>query len=595
MDNRNIILAVALSIAILVGFEMYFSSKRPVPPKDGQSQSQQAQPQKGATQPSSPQASTTPSAQPSIPQATTASGVPTVPGVPTAALAATRKAILKQGPRIRISTPSLHGSIDLMGGRIDDLTLAGHRETLDKNSDEIVLLIPKGDKKAYFADFGWVSADGQAVPGADTLWKADGKALSHETPVTLSWDNGQGLKFTRTYSVDNKYMFTVSQKVENTGKKAATLFPYGLISRRTTPEVSGFYIIHEGLLGVANSTLKEIDYEDIKEQGQVKEASKGGWLGITDKYWMAALVPDQSAQVNARYTYRKDSGDDLFQVDYLSAAVTVTPGSSSGAENRLFAGAKEVATMDAYNETLGIDRFDLTIDFGWFYFLTKPIFYALLYINGVVMNFGLSIILLTIFIKLVFFPLANKSYTSMSRMKKLAPQMTTLRERFADDKQRLNQEMMELYKREKVNPASGCLPILIQIPVFFALYKVLFVNIEMRHAPFFGWIKDLSAADPTTIFNLFGLIPWTPPEFLMIGVWPLIMGVSMFLQQKLNPQPTDPMQAKIFLFLPIMFTFLLARFPAGLVIYWAVNNILSMAQQWLIMKRMGISGKDALK
>jgi YidC/Oxa1 family membrane protein insertase len=310
---------------------------------------------------------------------------------------------------------------------------------------------------------------------------------------------------------------------------------------------------------------------------------------------MTALVPDQKTEVKTRFYYRKESGDDVYQIDYLSKAVSVAPGASIVAENRLFAGAKPVSVMDGYNETLGIDRFDLTIDFGWFYFLTKPIFYALLYINNIVLNFGISIILLTMGIKLVFFPLANKSYTSMSRMKKLTPQITKLRERFKDDKTHLNQEMMELYKREKVNPAAGCLPILIQIPVFFALYKVLFVNIEMRHAPFFGWIKDLSAADPTSIFNLFGLIPWTPPDFLMIGIWPLIMGVSMFLQQKLNPQPTDPMQAKLFLFLPILFTFLLARFPAGLVIYWAVNNVLSMAQQWVIMRRMGISGKDALK
>ncbi|MEE8351220.1 MAG: membrane protein insertase YidC, partial [Rhodospirillales bacterium] len=353
--------------------------------------------------------------------------------------------------------------------------------------------------------------------------------------------------------------------------------------------------LHEGPMGVANETLQEISYDDLKEKGQIKETSKGGWIGFTDKYWLAALVPDQNAQTNSRYIYRKDQAQDVYQVDYLSAPIIVAPGKSGEAKSRLFAGAKEVTVIDAYNEDLSIDRFDLAIDFGLFYFLTKPIFYALLYINGIVLNFGISIILLTLLIKLAFFPLANKSYTSMSAMKKLAPQMKKMRERYADDKTKLNEEMMALYKREKVNPASGCLPILIQIPVFFALYKVLFINIEMRHAPFFGWIKDLSAADPTSVFNLFGLIPWTPPDFLMIGVWPLIMGISMFLQQKLNPQPTDPMQAKIFLFLPIMFTFLLARFPAGLVIYWAVNNVLSMAQQWMIMRRMGITGKQALK
>ena len=433
------------------------------------------------------------------------------------------------------------------------------------------------------------------MPGPNTLWKSDRNTLSPDSPVTLTWNNGKGLKFNRIFSVDDKYMFSIKQSVINTSTKTEIIYPYGLISRRTTPEVSGFYIIHEGLMGVGNSTLEEIDYSELQEKGQINGTTTGGWLGITDKYWMTALIPDQKIEIKSRYYYRKESGEDIYQVDYLSDALTVTPGASIVTENMFFAGAKQVSVMDAYNETLNIDRFDLTIDFGWFYFLTKPIFYALLYINNVVQNFGVSIILLTIFIKLVFFPLANKSYTSMSRMKKLAPQMASLRERFGDDKQRLNQEMMELYKREKVNPASGCLPILIQIPVFFALYKVLFVNIEMRQAPFFGWIKDLSAADPTSLFNLFGIIPWTPPDFLIVGVWPLIMGASMYLQQKLNPQPADPMQAKIFQFLPIMFTFLLARFPAGLVIYWAVNNVLSMGQQWIIMKRMGISTKEALK
>lgn len=593
IDNRNMILAVVLSIAILVGFEMFFAKTRPTPPPDSQAQSQQA-PSATASKTAPPASGPQTPDRPTAAQAP-ATAVPTIPGLPTVAQAKPRQNILKQTPRVKINTPRLHGSISLVGGRIDDLTLADYRETLDPDSDEIVLLIPKGDQMAYYAEFGWVSGDGQPMPGPDTLWRASGKTLSSETPVTLTWDNGQGLKFNRTFSVDDKYMFTVTQAVANTGSNTATLYPYGLISRRTTPEVSGFYIIHEGLMGVGNSTLKEIDYDDLQEQGQVKGTTTGGWLGITDKYWLTALVPDQKTQVKTRFYYRKESGDDVYQVDYLSDPVSVAPGTNTVVENRLFAGAKEVSIMDGYNETLMIDRFDLTIDFGWFYFLTKPIFYALLYINGVVQNFGVSIILLTVFIKLAFFPLANKSYTSMSRMKKLAPQMKDLRERFGDDKQRLNQEMMELYKREKVNPASGCLPILIQIPVFFALYKVLFVNIEMRQAPFFGWIKDLSAADPTSMFNLFGLIPWTPPDFLMIGVWPLIMGVSMYLQQKLNPQPADPMQARIFQFLPIMFTFLLARFPAGLVIYWAVNNVLSMAQQWVIMKRMGISAKDALK
>jgi len=594
IDNKNLIMAVVLSIAILVGFETFFA-KKPVAPPPGEKAGKQVA--AGKT-PSAAIPAAVPTAAPSATTAPNAQGaaIPSIPGAPQGTeFAASIQAALKKGPRIRINTPRLHGSITLTGGIIDDLTLANYRETLKPDSPEIVLLTPQGTEKAYFAQYGWVAPGGEPVPGGDAVWQADGKTLSPETPITLTWDNGKGLKFLRTFAIDKNYMFSITQKVKNTSPKAATLHSFGLISRRGTPEVTGFYILHEGLVGVANNTLKEISYDDLKEQGQVKETAKGGWVGFTDKYWLAALVPDQNAQVNSRYVYRKDQGKDIYQVDYLSAPITVQPGKTGEVKSRLFAGAKEVTVIDAYNDNLGIDRFDLAIDFGLFYFLTKPIFYALLYINGIVLNFGISIILLTMLIKLAFFPLANKSYTSMSAMKKLAPQMKKMRERYADDKTKLNEEMMALYKREKVNPASGCLPILIQIPVFFALYKVLFINIEMRHAPFFGWIKDLSAADPTTIFNLFGLIPWTPPDFLMIGVWPLIMGVSMFLQQKLNPQPTDPMQAKIFLFLPIMFTFLLARFPAGLVIYWAVNNILSMAQQWMIMRRMGITGKDALK
>ena len=591
IDNRNMILAVILSIAILVGFEMFFAKTRPAPSLDSQVQpSQTLSTKKDLATPNTSGPQT-----PGSLTAASSSVVPNIPSLPTASQIKPRLNILKQSPRINIDTPNLHGTISLLGGRIDDLTLANYRETLDPDSDEIVILLPKGDPKAYYAEFGWVSADNQNMPGPNTIWQTNDRILSPNNSVTLTWDNDQGLKFSRTFSVDDQYMFTITQAVANTGKKLATIFPYGLISRRTTPEVSGFYIIHEGLIGVGDSTLKEIDYSELQEQGQIKGTTTGGWLGITDKYWMTALVPDQNTEIKTRYYFHKENGDDVYQVDYLANAISVPPGARNVVKNQLFAGAKQVSIMDAYNENLNIDRFDLTIDFGWFYFLTKPIFYALLYINNIVQNFGVSIIVLTVFIKLVFFPLANKSYTSMSRMKKLAPQMTSLRERYGEDKQRLNQEMMELYKREKVNPASGCLPILIQIPVFFALYKVLFVNIEMRQAPFFGWIKDLSAADPTSLFNLFGLIPWTPPDFLIVGVWPLIMGVSMYLQQKLNPQPADPMQAKIFQFLPIMFTFLLARFPAGLVIYWAVNNVLSMGQQWIIMRRMGISTKDALK
>jgi YidC/Oxa1 family membrane protein insertase len=476
----------------------------------------------------------------------------------------------------------------LAGGDIDDLLLIDYREELDPDSQEIVLLSPSGAPKAYYARFGWVGADGVRVPDADTPWRADSTTLKPGRPVTLRWENGAGLRFTRILALDENYMFTVTQRAENDGAEAVKLFPYGLISRRGTPDVTGFYILHEGLLGVFDETLKEVDYDDLQETGVVQQSSRGGWIGITDKYWLAALVPDQKALAKTRFVHRRDDGADMYQVDFLGEQMELAPGATVETQSYVFAGAKEVALLDGYESELGIARFDLAIDFGWFYFLTKPIFYVLIYINERVGNYGVAILLLTVLIKLIFFPLANKSYKSMSKMKKLQPEVIKLREQFGEDKARLNQEMMALYKREKANPASGCLPIVVQIPVFFALYKVLFVTIEMRHAPFFGWIHDLSAPDPTTVFNLFGLIPLNLPDFLMIGVWPLLMGLTMFLQQKLNPQPADPMQAKIFMFLPIMFTFLLARFPAGLVIYWAWNNLLSIIQQKVIMVRMGV-------
>ena len=425
-----------------------------------------------------------------------------------------------------------------------------------------------------------------------TLWTASSSTLSPERPVTLSWNNGQGLIFKRTYAIDENYMFTVTQAVENTTGKPVTLHPYALMSRHGTPEVTGFYILHEGLLGVFDETLQEVDYDDMQENNSVQNVTTGGWLGITDKYWLVALVPNQKTPSTTRFTYRNDAGLEKYQADFLGTPVTIAAGASGQSVSHLFTGAKEVTLLDNYETDLGVARFDLAIDFGWFYFLTKPIFYTLIFINEHVGNFGVAILLLTVLIKLLFFPLANKSYVSMSKMKKLQPEMIKLRERYGEDKTKLNQEMMALYKREKANPASGCLPMLVQIPVFFSLYKVLFVTIEMRHAPFFGWIQDLSAPDPTNLFNLFGLIPWDPttilPDAMWIGVWPLFMGITMFLQQKLNPQPADPVQAKIFLFLPIMFTFLLARFPAGLVIYWAWNNLLSIIQQKVIMVKMGV-------
>jgi len=587
IDNKNMILAIVLSIAILLGFQTYFDATRPPPPEQPVGTEQQV------ASGNLPQPSATVGQTPSVPSV--AGGqAPNIPGA-SAVIGATRQEILDRNNRVHINTPRLHGSIALTGGRIDDLTLADYRETLDPESAEIILLSPKGVDGAYYTQFGWVGAPGVKVPDQDTQWKADSQTLTPEHPVTLTWDNGEGLAFSRTYSVDANYMFSISQKVVNTGSSTAALNPFGFVSRRSTPETTGFYILHEGMLGVNEGTLSEIDYDDVQEKGIIKQSGKGGWIGITDKYWLAALIPDQKLNAQSRYMHRTEGLVDMYQVDYLGPQQAVAPNSTITAQNHFFAGAKEVRLLDGYEESMGIERFDLAIDFGWFYFLTKPIFHALLWLNDRVLNLGIAILVLTVGIKLVMFPLANKSYTSMSKMKKLQPEMTKLRERFGEDKMKLNQEMMELYKKEKVNPASGCLPIFVQIPVFFALYKVLFVTIEMRQAPFYGWIHDLSAPDPTSVFNMFGMLPFTPPEFLMIGIWPLIMGITMYLQQKLNPQPTDPMQAKIFLFLPIMFTFLLARFPAGLVIYWAWNNLLSILQQWYIMKRMGISNKDALK
>ena len=597
IDNKNLVLASALSVAILFGFELYFKETRPPLPPEGQQTEQTAGPSvvpgtTAPTTPAAPSASSVPAATRSQAQAPSSFSAP---GSPASLAQVNRKAVLANTKRIPIDTPRLYGSISLTGGLIDDLTLADYRETIEPDSAEIVLLNPQGMTASYYTQHGWSTTGAVKVPQPDTVWQSNSTKLTPESSAVLTWDNGEGLMFKRTIAVDANYMFTVTQEIANKSNAAQTFASYGLVSRWTTPETTDFYILHEGLLGVFDDTLVEIDYDDIQSDKLVQKSSTGGWIGITDKYWLAALVPDQSGPVNARFIHSKKDVVDTYQVDFVGPPQTVAPGNSIQAVSRVFAGAKEVRLLDAYEGQIGVKRFDLAIDFGWFYFLTKPIFYALLWLNDRILNLGLAILVLTVGIKLAFFPLANKSYVSMSKMKMLQPKMVNIRERFSDDKMRMNQEMMDLYKKEKVNPASGCLPILVQIPVFFALYKVLFVTIEMRHAPFYGWIEDLSAPDPTSLFNLFGLINWSPPEFLLIGVWPILMGLTMFLQQKLNPQPADPVQAKIFMFLPLFFTFLLARFPAGLVIYWAWNNLLSILQQWIIMRRMGLTGKEALQ
>jgi YidC/Oxa1 family membrane protein insertase len=593
VEQRNLILAVVLSIAVLFGFEMVWRMVSPPPPVE-QTTAQQATgdaatPSVDGSAPGAP------------PAAETGGAVPPAPGVQSGGLSGVAATLTREqaiadgeGGRVVIDTAEVHGSIRLRGARIDDITLSDYREELDPDSPPIHLFSPAGAPDPYYAEFGWVAAPAagaaaQPVPGPDTQWTASSDTLRVGEPVTLSWDNGQGLTFERTIAIDEHFMFTVTQRVRNTGTEAVTLFPYGLVSRTDRPQTTGIWILHEGPLGVFDGTLTEVNYDDLEEEPTQEQTSTGGWIGITDKYWLAALAYDQETEATSRFTRRMVDGRERFQVDYRLPGQTLAPGAVVEAENHLFAGAKKVQLLDGYEEKLGITNFDLAIDFGWFYFMTKPFFYALLWLEDLFGNFGLAILGLTVLIKLAFYPLANKSYVSMTKMKKLQPEMKKLQERFKDDRQRMSQELMMLYKREKASPVSGCLPILVQIPVFFALYKVLFVSIEMRHAPFYGWIQDLSAPDPTNIFTLFGLIPWDAPGFLAVGIWPLIMGGTMFLQQKLNPAPPDPTQAKIMTFLPVMFTFLLAQFPAGLVIYWTWNNLLSMAQQWVIMKRMGVS------
>ena len=579
-DQKNMLIAIAISLAILLGFQFFYEF--PKLEKERERQAQIAAQDKSQLP--------TPSSQANDATVQAPGGSVSAPGVKSEVLTAQKRAeALKSAPRVGIESPTLVGSISLVGARLDDLVLKQYGQTVEVNSERIHLLHPSGAPESYFAEFGWVGgSDSPNLPGPTTIWSSDGKQLTPGQPVTLSWDNGAGLKFERTYSLDEGYMVTVTQKVINTGETPTALFPYGLIARSGTPDTLGFYILHEGPLGVFDGTLREYDYDDVQETRKIEVTSNGGWIGITDKYWLAALVPDQAENFTYRFVHSIENKDDRYQVDYIGQSSSLAAGASIEITNRLFAGAKEVKLLDSYSEKFGIQNFDLAVDFGWFYFLTKPFFYAISWLNSYLGNFGLAILAFTVLVKAVFYPLANKSYRSMAKMRDLTPKLMTLREQYGDDKMRLNQEMMAIYKKEKVNPASGCLPILLQIPVFFALYKVLFVNIEMRHAPFYGWIKDLSVADPTSIFNAFGLIPWTPPDFLMIGIWPILMGLTMWLQQRLNPQPTDPVQAKVFMFLPLFFTFLLGTFPAGLVIYWTWNNLLSIAQQRLIMYRMGV-------
>jgi YidC/Oxa1 family membrane protein insertase len=592
-DQKNLLIAIVCSVAILLGWQVFYDVPRMerLRAEQGAQQAQQ--------QPAAPAGQA--SSAPPVAGAPAPAAAPAVPGSvqpaqPVLQNIPSRQGALDATARVAVDGPRIRGSVNLVGGRIDDVVLKGYREGVDPKSPEIALFSPAGAPHPYYAEFGWTVAPGAdtRVPGPDTLWTAKGDIVSDRETATLSWDNGQGLVFTRRIALDANFLFTVTSRVENRSDKPVTLYPYALVSRTGTPPTAGFYILHEGPLGVFDKTLVEHSYDDLKDKKRQEKKSTGGWIGMTDKYWLSALIPEPSSTVSAGFSHTAPNKADKYQVDYLGAAQTVQPGASAETLDRLFAGAKEVGLLDRYGSELGIAIFDRAVDFGWFYFLTKPIFIAVEFFFRQTGNFGIAILLLTVLVRGIMFPLANKSYKSMSQMKKLQPEMEKLRERCGEDRQRMQREMMELYKREKVNPMAGCLPILVQIPVFFALYKVLFVTIEMRHAPFYGWIADLSAPDPTSLWNLFGLLPWEPSGMfapgaaLGIGIWPIVMGVTMFLQQKMNPAPADPVQAKIFMFLPILFTFMLAPFPAGLVIYWSWNNVLSMAQQWIIMKRMGV-------
>ena len=594
-DQKNLLLAVVLTGIVLIGWQYFFA----VPQLEKQKQIAQQQTQQQQTP--------APDAQPGAPAQTAPGAVPQAPALPGTAQTLTREAALAASPRVDIATPRLSGSLALKGGRIDDLALVRYRETVDPSSPPIELLAPSGSPHPYYAEFGWTGAAGTTakLPGADTLWRQDGTgALSIGHPVTLVYDNGEGLQFRRTVTVDDRYVFSLKDEVANSGTAAVTLYPYALISRHGTPP-PGYGVSHEGPVGVMGdkclrqasfsfyTECQEESYKTLEDRKEISFDVTNAWFGFADKYWAVTLLPDTDAKLHAKFSSGQIGQLKTYQADYLLDQQTIAPGGTGAADGRLFAGAKEVATVNAYDAALHLNRFELLIDWGRFYFITQPMFWAIDHIYRYVGNFGVAILIITLTVKVLFLPLANKSYASMAKMKAVQPEMTAIRTRFAEDKVKQQQAMMELYKKEKINPVAGCLPIAIQIPVFFSLYKVLFVTIEMRHAPFFGWIKDLSAPDPTNVFNLFGLIPFDPTtlplagSFLHLGAWPLIMGVTMFLQMKLNPPPPDPAQQVIFNWMPVIFTFMLANFSAGLVIYWAWNNSLSVAQQSFIMHRHG--------
>jgi len=582
-NNRNIILAIVLSMIVLFGWQFFVAGPQL---ERAQQQAQIAAEQQAAANPGL----ATPTTPGEAAQPAAATGTATFAG---------RDAALAASARVLIDTEDLAGSVNLTGALLDDLHLKQYRETVEENSPIITLLTPAGLPNAYFAEEGWLPVAGNAIttPDARTVWTVEGAntTLTAATPVTLVWDNGAGLVFRRTISVDEHYLFTVSQSIENTTGGDVALYPYARITRHNTPKVANFFIQHEGPHGVlGGNNLISKKYTDLQKDLRADYENTTGWLGFSDKYWATAALPPAGTTINARFNYGNAGGYDDYQTSYVETTpVVVAAGATATRESYLFAGAKEEAVISGYQNQYGFDRLELLIDWGWLSFITKPMYYLLTFLNSIIGNFGLAVLAVTVIVKALFFPLASRSYASMAAMRRVQPEMKALQERLKDDRPAQQQAMMELYKKEKINPLSGCWPILIQIPVFFSLYTVIFISLDMRHAPFFGWIQDLAAPDPTNIFTLFGLIPWEPTtlpligSFLHLGIWPVIMGITMWVQMKLNPPPPDPTQAAIFNWMPVIFTFMLGTFPAGLVIYWAWNNTLSVTQQWFIMKRHG--------
>jgi YidC/Oxa1 family membrane protein insertase len=556
MDTKNVVAAISLSAAVIVLYSLFFAPE-PVPRSENLSEKDKIEKNSDA---------------PSLEQTENLVKI-------------SRDEAIVQNERISFENNSVKGSISLKGAIIDDLTFKNYNTSLESN-ENVILLNPRNIEEGYFIESGFVTSDKNIdIPNSESVWTVKGNSkLTEQTPIKLSWTNSQGITFEKDISLDNQFLFTVKQRVINSTDKKIDFYSYGQIIRNKIPEgLSNFYILHEGMLAALDGELIEKDYDDIEEKKFSQNGNKG-WFGIGDKYWISSIIPPRDKEFKVTFDYK-----DKFRANYIATQPTELSGNSSiEDEMQIIVAAKRVDVVDGYAEQLNIDKFDLVIDWGFLYFITKPLFYGIDYFFKLLGNYGLAIIAITACIRLVFFPLANFSFRSMAKMKALQPEMVRLKELHKDDKMKLQQEMMALYKKEKVNPMSGCLPIFVQIPVFFALYKVLFVTIEMRQMPFYGWIQDLSEKDPTSLFNLFGLLPYDVPSFLVIGAWPILMGVTMYIQQKLNPAPTDPMQAKIFMFFPLFLTIILAPFPAGLVIYWTVNNVLTMAQQLFIMKRTTI-------